>query len=211
MSSKSGIARKTRNTWLLDLSLFLGGILATLSGIYFLFIPSGGYQGGRNPMYGITILLSRYTWEDVHLWGGIAMIVAAVVHFSLHWRWFGTMIRRVRSNFRPGGARMPASVAFNLAINMVIGVSFLLCAISGVYFVFAPAGGFQGGQNLAWDPGFLFARTTWDLIHTWSGVAMIVAAVLHFSIHWRWVKNVTGKFFKSLWPAPANQELVVSR
>jgi hypothetical protein len=39
----------------------------------------------------------------------------------------------------------------------------------------------------------LFSRTTWDVIHTWSGVAMIAAAILHFAIHWRWIVKVAGK------------------
>jgi hypothetical protein len=38
------------------------------------------------------------------------------------------------------------------------------------------------------------------MIHTWSGVVLITAAVVHFAIHWRWVKNVTAKFFLSLRP-----------
>ena len=29
---------------------------------------------------------------------------------------------------------------------------------------------------------------------------MIAAAVVHFAIHWRWVKNVTVRFFLSLRP-----------
>ena len=210
MSSRIRIAAQTRGIWLIDLAVFMGGILAALSGIYFLFAPSGGYQGGRNPMYGITILFSRYTWEDVHLWGGLAMIAAVLIHLSIHWRWFGTMARRIRNELLPGGKKVPAFVRFNLAVNVTIGLSFLVCATSGVYFLFAPDGGFQGGGNIGWDPGFLFTRTTWDLIHTWSGIVMIVAAVLHFWIHWRWIKNVTAKFFKSMLPAPAAKEVTAN-
>ena len=29
---------------------------------------------------------------------------------------------------------------------------------------------------------------------------VIIAAVLHLAIHWRWVKNVTLRFFRSLLP-----------
>jgi len=205
MTNRTKIAGRNRNRWLLDLTLFLGGMIATLSGIYFLFLPSGGYQGGRNPLYGINILFGRHTWEDLHLWGGIVMIIVAVVHFGLHWSWFGTMFRRMRNGLLDRQKRMPNPVKLNLAVNVVIGISFLLCAISGVYFVFAPAGGFQGGQNLAWDPGFLFSRVTWDLIHTWSGIVMIVAAAVHFAIHWRWIMKVGGKLFKSADPSPAAQ------
>jgi hypothetical protein len=40
---------------------------------------------------------------------------------------------------------------------------------------------------------FLFSRLIWDVIHTWSGVAMIAAAALHFAIHWKWAVKVTRK------------------
>ena len=70
MSKRIGISMQTRKNWLIDAAVFLGGIVAALSGIYFLFLPSGGYQGGRNPMYGITIFFQRHTWDDLHTWGG---------------------------------------------------------------------------------------------------------------------------------------------
>lgn len=60
--------------WLLDATIFLSGLVAALSGIYFLLIPSGGYQGGRNPMYGVTILFSRHTWDGLHTWGGVVVV-----------------------------------------------------------------------------------------------------------------------------------------
>jgi hypothetical protein len=41
------------------------------------------------------------------------------------------------------------------------------------------------------DPMLLFSRSTWDLIHTWAGVTLIAAAVVHFAIHWKWVTKVT--------------------
>jgi hypothetical protein len=66
----------------------------------------------------------------------------------------------------------------------------------------APSGGFQGGSNAGWDPDFLFSRTTWDLIHTWAGATFIGAAAVHFWIHWRWIKNITSRFFLSLLPQP---------
>jgi hypothetical protein len=36
----------TRKNWLIDASVFIGGVAAALSGVLFLFLPSGGYQGG---------------------------------------------------------------------------------------------------------------------------------------------------------------------
>lgn len=209
MSKQIRISMQTRKNWLIDAAVFLGGILAALSAIYFLFLPSGGYEGGRNPLYGITILFSRHTWEDLHAWGGLLMMAAIVVHFAIHWKWVTMMGRRAGNALQSKGSKMSRYAKFNVAINALVGVSFLVCALSGLYFLFAPAGGFQGGSNPGWDPNFLFSRTTWDLVHTWSGVVMIVAAVVHFWIHWRWVKNVTRKFFLSLLPQPSVKKATV--
>ncbi|MGD8904110.1 MAG: hypothetical protein PVI67_11135, partial [Anaerolineae bacterium] len=69
MSKPIRMSMQTRANWLIDVAVFIGGILAGLSGVYFLYLPSGGYQGGRNPMYGITIFFERHTWSDLHVWG----------------------------------------------------------------------------------------------------------------------------------------------
>jgi hypothetical protein len=121
-----------------------------------------------------------------------------VVHFAIHWQWIKRMSRRSVQALGPGGSKLSKGALVNAAIVLVVAASFFLCALSGIYFVFAPEGGFQGGNN----PGFLFSRTTWDLLHTWSGIVMIVGAVVHLAIHWRWVKNVTARFFLSLLPQP---------
>ena len=186
---------KTRKKWLLDAIIFLSGLVAALSGVYFLFIPSGGYQGGRNPMYGLTILFSRHTWDDLHTWGGVLMIAVAVLHFVFHWRWVKVMSKHTVRALLSRETKLAKGPRLNVAINVLVAVSFLLTAVSGVYFLFAPSGGFQGGRNPGWDPMFLLSRTTWDLIHTWAGVAFIGAAGFHFWIHWRWIKTMTQQFF----------------
>jgi hypothetical protein len=188
--------------WLIDAVVLVGGLLAGLSGVYFLYLPSGGYQGGRNLMYGIKILFERHTWSDLHVWGGVLMMAAIAVHFVIHWEWVKRMSRRSVSALLAKNGSLSKGAKVNVAIDLLVAVSFLLCAVSGVYFLFAPSGGFQGGTNPGWDPGFLLSRTTWDLIHTWSGVVLSIAAVVHFAIHWRWVKNVTARFFLSLRPYP---------
>jgi preprotein translocase subunit SecY len=195
-------ATQTRKKWLLDAAVFLSGLVAALSGIYFLFIPSGGYQGGRNPMYGVTILFSRHTWDDLHTWSGVLMIAVAVLHFAIHWRWVKVMSKQAVKALLSRETKLSKGPRFNVAINALVAVSFLLTTVSGIYFLFAPSGGFQGGSNPGWDPMFLFSRTTWDLIHTWAGVVFIGAVVVHFGIHWRWVKTMTKQLFLSLLPQP---------
>jgi hypothetical protein len=200
MSKRPHISMQTRKNWLIDAAVFFGGLLAALSGIYFLFLPTGGYQGGRNPAYGINILFSRQTWDVLHTWTGVVMIAAVAIHLAIHWRWVRMMARRAWNALLSRGNPMSTGAKFNVAINVIIGLGFLLCALSGLYFLFVPSGGLHGGSTAAWDPNLLWSRTTWDLIHTWSGVTLIAAAVVHFAIHWRWVKNVTAKFFLSLLP-----------
>jgi cytochrome b subunit of formate dehydrogenase len=211
MSKRITMSRQTRTNWLIDAAVFAGAILATLSGIYFLFIPSAGYQGGRNPLYGITILFDRHTWDNLHSWGGILMIGAVTIHFAIHWEWVKLMTRRALSSARIQGVKLSKGAKINVVIDLAIAMSFLICAMSGVYLLFAPAGGFQGGTDPNWDPGYLFSRTTWDLIHSWSGVALTISAVIHLAIHWRWVRNVTLRFFLSLWQRPESRTVPVAQ
>jgi len=195
MTRRTSVAPQTRNNWLVDLALFIGALIASITGIYFLFLPVGGYQGGRNPMYGITILFGRETWDDLHTWFGILMIVAAVVHILIHWRWILSMVKRIAHSIIHRETRFNKHSRFNLLINATVGLGFIFAAISGIYLLFVP-----GGRNAIPDPQIIFPRTTWDLIHTWSGILMIAAAVVHFAIHWKWVTKVTHKVIKSLRP-----------
>jgi len=159
-----GISRTTRLNWILDAGVFFTALVADFSGLYFLYVPVGGYQGGKNPLYGITILFSRSTWDDLHLWGGVAMILIVTIHLLYHWDWVVMMTKKIWNQIRS---------------------------------LFGPTGGYEGGANANWDIGFLFSRTTWDLIHTWSGVTLFIAASFHFLIHWKWIKKVTNRFFQT--------------
>ena len=193
-SRKSRVSSQTRNNWFIVLVLSISGLLVTLSSFYFLFLPSGGYQGGRNPMYGVVILFTRTTWDLIHTWAGVVMIAMAAVHIPLHWSWILTMMKRIFKIMLGQCQGMNAKGQFNLIINGVIGLSGLIAAISSLYFLFFP--GSQGGSTLSTT--LVFSRATWDVIHTWSGVTMIAAAILHFSIHWRWVLKVAKKLIGEL-------------
>jgi hypothetical protein len=193
MKKTFGVSSQTRNNWLIDTALFLGAVVASLTGIYFLFLPVGGYQGGRNPMYGITILFQRETWEDLHTWFGILMIVAAAVHIVVHWNWIVSMSKRVFQEMFRRERRLNGRSRYNVGINALIGLSFLVAAISGVVLLFTP-----GGREASSMVVLFLSRTTWDLIHTWAGVVMILAATLHFVIHWGWVTKVSRKVIGSI-------------
>lgn len=188
MGKTGTISKQTRNNWLIDAGLFTSAVLTALSGIYFLFLPRGGYQGGRNPWYDVTILFTRHTWDDIHTWAGLAMILIVVIHLTLHWSWVLGMARRMGRELSGKVGPMNARGRFNLALNLFVALCFLSCALSGIYFLFFP-----GGRGLS-DPGILFSPLTWDLLHTWSAILLIIAVVLHFAIHWKWVVKVTRNF-----------------
>lgn len=192
MQKQASVSEQTRKNWSVDAILFGSALIATLTGIYFLFLPTGGYRGGRNPYYDIQILFARSTWDVLHTWGGVAMITAVALHLPMHWSWVVNMTKRIGRELTGKCTPMNGRGRFNLVLNLIVGISFFLTALSGIYFLFSP-----GGHG-AFDPGLLFSRLTWDMIHTWSAVVMISAAVLHFAIHWRWVTKVTSNIFGSI-------------
>jgi hypothetical protein len=172
--------------WVLVVLLSLSGLLTTATGIYFLFLPSGGYQGGRNPNYGETFLFDRAIWTDIHTWAGIVLIAVSVVHVVLHWHWVAEMWRRVLAVVLGRRKQFNRKIWARIGVVTVVGLVFVGAAVSGIYFFVVPGGHGSGSATQ-----FLFARNTWDLIHTWSGVLMIVAAMLHLTMRWKWVARVT--------------------
>lgn len=195
-NQRSKPSQQTRTNWLIDATLFGSAILAAISGIYFLFLPAGGYRGGRNPMYGVTFLFDRHTWDDLHTWTGVLMIAAALIHFVIHWRWVVSIAKRIVKQMRGQCPGLNAKGLFNVILDALVALSFLLTAISGLYFLFVP----EAAQVRGAQATLLFDRTTWDLIHTWAGVILIGAAVVHFAIHWGWVTKVTRSILVSLLP-----------
>lgn len=179
---------QTRNNFLLDMPLLVAGLISVLTGIYFLFLPVGGYQGGRNPFYGMVIIFERHAWGDIHTWSSVVIMALAALHIPLHWSWIKKMTRSgVRAAF--GKSKLSKHSTFNLLVNILIGLSGVICGISGLYFLFesilVPLG----------SSGWVFTPFTWDMIHTWSGVVVTAAAILHFAIHWRWVTKVLSKYW----------------
>ncbi len=185
---KSSLTPKLHQNWWIDTLLGFGALVAVLSSLYFLAFPVSGYQGGRNPYYNLVVVFSRHTWDIIHTWSGVVMILAAVLHIAIHWDWITKTASRtwqvMIGKRKPFGSRL----TYNIFLDATVAVCFVICAISGIYFLF-----FTGSQ--AETPLFIFNKVTWDLIHTWSGVIMTIAAILHFVLHWRWVTNITAKMF----------------
>lgn len=187
---KRTVSNQSRQNWWIAAGLIASGLIVAISGVYFLFLPSGGYQGGRNPAYGIQVLFERATWDDLHTWGGVAMIAIAIAHLSLHWSWVVSMTARFFRRLFSRREQLNLRSRMNYSLNALVAASFLLAAASGTYFLLVP-----GGRQ-AVDPMIGLPRSTWDAVHTWSGVTLIAAVAVHLAIHWRWVVRVAVKIWR---------------
>jgi hypothetical protein len=87
---------KAKLNYLLDVVIGLAFALSGATGIAFLLMGSGGYQGGRNPDFKTALLgLSRGTWDDLHTWTSLVMIAGVLVHLVLHWRWIVCVTKKM--------------------------------------------------------------------------------------------------------------------
>ncbi len=87
---------KVKMNYLLDVVIGLAFLLSAATGIAFLFLGSGGYQGGRNPGFQTVWLgLSREVWSDLHTLGGLVMIAGIGAHLILHWKWIVSVTKQM--------------------------------------------------------------------------------------------------------------------
>ena len=186
-TKRTSVSTATLNRWWLFLLLSVTGIAILFSSVYFLYFPVG-FQGGRNPDYGTVIVFGREMWDAIHLWSGIGMIIVLVIHIAVHDKWIIAMIKRFFQGKSGGIKRLNGYARFNILLDAVAALSFLVVAISGVALLLLPS-----GRSVEVVSGFLLSKATWDIIHTWSGVVMLISAILHFYIHWKWITKVTRR------------------
>ncbi len=87
-----------------------------------------------------------------------------------------------------GIKRLDKYAQFNIILDAVAALSFLVVTLSGVALMLL-----QSGRSVEVVDGFILSKTTWDIIHTWSGVVMLISVILHFYIHWKWITKVTKR------------------
>lgn len=87
---------RTQLNYVLDAVIGLAFALSGATGIAFLLMGEGGYQGGRNPGFATALLgLSRGTWSDLHTWSSMVMIAGIAVHIVLHWKWIVCVTKKM--------------------------------------------------------------------------------------------------------------------
>lgn len=96
-NSKSKKIGRARLNYIVDMVIAVSFILAMISGLVFLFIPSSsGFQGGRNFLYQREVFgLNRWFLKDLHTYSSILMGMGVLGHLVLHWNWMVCMTRNL--------------------------------------------------------------------------------------------------------------------
>ena len=103
---------KARMHYWINVMIAIGFVLAAVSGLVLYLVPSGGYQGGRNPYYGREVMfLGHEAWKVLHTWSSFVMTGGVLLHIALHWKWMVNMTRNsakrmwrsTAGRFRTGG------------------------------------------------------------------------------------------------------------
>jgi NAD-dependent dihydropyrimidine dehydrogenase PreA subunit len=80
----------------------------------------------------------------------------------------------------------------NYWVDLVTGVAFILCAVTGVVFLFPAAVHTAVGST---PTILLIPATWWHSVHDWTGVALVVGTALHLALHAKWIAVMTRKVF----------------
>ena len=92
--------------------------------------------------------------------------------------------------------------SINYWVDLATGVAFLVCAVTGVLFLFPSVVHTAVGAA----PTILFMPALWwHKVHDWSGVVMVAGTALHLALHAKWIANMTRKMFGAPAPAEANR------
>ena len=85
----------------------------------------------------------------------------------------------------------------NFMLDALIAVAFLMSALSGIVFLFAGSGGYQGGANATFQTTVLvISRWVWSDLHTWASLIMIAGVLLHVVLHWKWIICVVKRMVR---------------
>ena len=88
----------------------------------------------------------------------------------------------------------------NYWVDLATGIAFLLCAVTGIVFLFP---GTVHTAIGATPTILLIPARWWHSVHDWTGVAMVAGTALHLALHARWITTMTRKTFGARTTTPA--------
>jgi cytochrome b subunit of formate dehydrogenase len=93
--------------------------------------------------------------------------------------------------------KKPNKARINYYVDIVIMISFVIAAVSGMILFFAGSGGYQGGRNPRYAQEVLgISRLLWKDLHDWGGIIMLAGVFLHLVLHWKWMVCMTRNLLK---------------
>jgi cytochrome b subunit of formate dehydrogenase len=96
-----------------------------------------------------------------------------------------------KKNKKPNRARI------NYYVDIIIAISFVVVAVSGMILFFAGSGGYQGGRNPRYAREVLgVSRLLWKDLHDWGGIVMLGGVFVHLILHWKWIVCMTRNVFR---------------
>jgi len=189
MKTNKLISKATRKRYLIDFAMFILFIGVAASSLYFLYVP-GGYQGGRNPRFNMSIIFDRETWEEIHIWTSMILSAILFIHILLHAKWIKDVFFKYIQLWKKSVRTRNRMRLLNILDDRISAVFFIICLFSGLVLFFIP-----GGKGTAYIEFLSITRDVWKGIHTWSGIGMLAGVIVHLIIHWGWIKKVSGKLF----------------
>jgi cytochrome b subunit of formate dehydrogenase len=93
--------------------------------------------------------------------------------------------------------KKPNKARINYYVDIIIGIGFIVVALSGMILFFAGSGGYQGGRNPHYAREVLgVSRLLWKDLHDWGGIIMLGGVFLHLVLHWKWFVCMTRNLVK---------------
>lgn len=79
----------------------------------------------------------------------------------------------------------------NYLTDVLMGIFFVISAVTGIPLYLIPGGIFRGGQMT-----FLgIEKQVWGSIHTYASFALVAVVAIHLILHWKWIVSMTKSFF----------------
>ncbi len=177
---------KTKSNLWLDITIFVAFLITSLTGfLFWLVLPEG--QGSRMYFFGG---LSKESWTTIHNWAGVVMLIGAMLHILLHWKWILNVGKRYLS-------KLAKQARINFSLNSLLFLSFVLVNLSGlVIWLILGEGGYQGGRNPGFNAVLLgLGRHEWNDLHLYSGLAITSVLFIHVVIHLKWILFSLKRYF----------------
>lgn len=115
----------------------------------------------------------------LHEWLSVAFFGTIVAHILLHWKWIVSIGAQF---FR----KLFHASRLQFVVDVLLFVAFITVMTSGLA-ISQNVLAFVGIANLARNP-------VWKQIHSLSANLTIIAAGLHFALHWDWVVSMTKRY-----------------